>query len=447
MNKNKFYIAIFFVMCLIPLLTMFIPGMTWYSNNEGVMITPQLFDHNKIINVNYPNELCEYFNKRIGLRKQMITIYNRLYVGLFGESPNKDVIVGKKGWLFYGKTLDDYEGINCLSDKELRDIAKTLSLMDENCNLNNKDFLFTIAPNKNSIYPEFMPNYYIRGKNLSDAKRLKKFLDINDVEYADLISEFEKEDKILYRKTDSHWTNEGSGLAADIILKSFETEHKKYYGNKTKVINSERGDLFDMIYPNMKDMSTDVKYTDRTNFIYSRPIRSVEDNFIYTSSQNNNGNLLMFRDSFGNSLHLFMADTFDNACFTRIMPYDLNLATENNSDKVLVEIVERNLNMILLNPPIFDAPQRDIHMSDCENITSNVSIHIEQFNSSEEYFKVGGKLPDSYDYDNIYISVGEQIFEATPAADNGFVAYISSKWNLDEIQILIAKDDNDEKNK
>lgn len=245
-------------MCSVPFLTMFIPGMSWNSKFEGVVSVPRLYDEKKI-NVNCPSEFCEYFNRRIGLRKQMVTMYNKLFVGIFRESPDKDVIAGKDGWLFYGRTLGDYEGTDCLSDKELRDISKMLSLLDENCRRNNIDFVFAVAPNKNSLYSEFMPDYYPKSKVSSDAERLNFFLKKNNIKYVDLFSEFKSQNKILYRKTDSHWTNEGSGLAADAILNMFGMNHKQYFGGSTENTNSENG------------------------------------------------------DSFGNALHLFMADAFGNA--------------------------------------------------------------------------------------------------------------------------------------
>lgn len=440
MNRNKIITVLFFIMCSVPFLTMFIPGMSWNSKLEGVVSVPRLYDENKKINVNCPSEFCEYFNRRIGLRKQMVTMYNKLFVGIFRESPDKDVIAGKDGWLFYGRTLGDYEGTDCLSDKELRDISKTLSLLDENCRRNNIDFVFAVAPNKNSLYSEFMPDYYPKSKVSSDAERLNFFLKKNNIKYVDLFSEFKSQNKILYRKTDSHWTNEGAGLAADAILNMFGMNHKQYFGGSTENTNSENGDLFEMLYPDAHDNGIDTKYTDKLDFNYARQIRSVEDNFIYTNSSGGSGSLLMFRDSFGNALHLFMADAFGNACFTRALPYDMNLAEQNQSDKVLIEIVERNLDWILKNPPIFDAPLRDIGKFDCEDITSRVSYSCNRIDTAKQYMKISGNLKTRFDYESIYVSVGENVYEATPAVDMGFTAYIPNADENSDIKILIKKD-------
>lgn len=56
------------------------------------------------------------------------------------------------GWLYFSDTLPDYMGQG-MSDAELRYLANDLALMQEYIESQGKQFAFTIAPNKNSIYP------------------------------------------------------------------------------------------------------------------------------------------------------------------------------------------------------------------------------------------------------------------------------------------------------
>ena len=68
------------------------------------------------------------------------------------------MILGSDGWLYFSDTLPDYMGQG-MSDAELRYLANDLALMQEYIESQGKQFAFTIAPNKNSIYPEHMPDY------------------------------------------------------------------------------------------------------------------------------------------------------------------------------------------------------------------------------------------------------------------------------------------------
>ena len=88
----------------------------------------------------------------------------------------------------------------------------------------------------------------------------------------------------------------------------------------------------------------------RTSFAYVNQPRSDEDILMQTTQENApNGRLLLCRDSFGNALHSFLAEDFREAIITRQMPYPLEQVQE--SDTVIIEIVERNLPNILKYSP------------------------------------------------------------------------------------------------
>ena len=51
---------------------------------------------------------------------------------IFQVSTASGVIQGTDGWLYYKDSLDDYLGINQLSDRGLFNVAHTLSMMQKN---------------------------------------------------------------------------------------------------------------------------------------------------------------------------------------------------------------------------------------------------------------------------------------------------------------------------
>ncbi len=76
---------------------------------------------------------------------------------------------------------------------------------------------------------------------------------------------------------------------------------------------------------------------------------------ISTANDGGNKSVLMFRDSFGNALYPFAANDFEQARFSRALPYDL---TDIGAyDLVVIEIVERNIGNLLEYPPVLEAAE------------------------------------------------------------------------------------------
>ena len=82
------------------------------------------------------------------------------------------------------------------------------------------------------------------------------------------------------------------------------------------------------------------------------------DSIAIRTSGEGSGVLLAFRDSFGNALYPYLADSFAEARFSRATAYPLNQASEMGADFVLIELVERNLAYLLENVPVMPAPAR-----------------------------------------------------------------------------------------
>jgi len=118
-----------------------------------------------------------------------------------------------------------------------------------------------------------------------------------------------------------------------------------------------KGDLYDMLYPAGDGMETDQVYGGALAFEYDVPIRSAENLTIMTHGSGE-GSLLMFRDSFGNLLYPYLADSFGAALFSRSMPYRLDLIAQREADYVAAELVERNLRYLIRNVPLMPASQR-----------------------------------------------------------------------------------------
>lgn len=430
MKKNFgsfLFLGVFLLMCLWPLVGMAITGPSEAAANERLAASPSL-TRAGAFNTAFLNDTSDYFADHFASRQELITLNAKLEAALFGESAEDDVILGKDGWLFYKSTLDDYQGQDLLSDREIFAAAHCLALMQEYAQSKDVSFLFTVAPNKNTLYPEAMPGRYLRSDAPGDLERLTEALRQEGVAYADLTAAFRAEDAVLYQRLDSHWSNLGAALAHDTILDALGKDAARFYQpERFTAVQDFEADLYRMLYP--AGTEKDVQfYPNRTaQFSYLQPIRSVEDQTIRTVCGGQDGTLLMFRDSFGNTLHTFIAESFGAACFSRAMPYDLSLLDSEGADTLVIEIVERNLDWLVTRAPVFPAPTRDVLPPDtCDSAISFTYA----FSQADSGVCCAGNLGSIPDADSpVWLVCDGTVYEASPAGSGElpFTAYLPAQ--------------------
>ena len=346
--KYKIFTAAFLLLCILPSAGMLFLPPTEAAANERLTPVPQLKNEDGSWNQNVLDDATNYIADHFALRQEMVTANAMLQTGLLATSPAEDVIYGRDGWLYYAETLDDYQNRATLTDEEVRQIAQTIADMQAYCEARGAQFVFTIAPNKNSLYPEHMPARYLQSDSPGNYEKLKPLLEEYGVHYADLFTFLSEQDEILYLKTDSHWTNRGAALAHDLLMETLGLPHTAFAEAEYTTAETHRGDLYEMLYP--KGTAREAQQAYETTFSYVSEPRTAEDILIQTTSPDApNGRLLLCRDSFGNALHPFLAEDFREATITRQMPYPLEQVQAG--DTVIVEIVERNLANLLKYPP------------------------------------------------------------------------------------------------
>ena len=107
MLRNAF-IIIALVICSLPASLMPLVGKSPLGANESPVREPRLMIGDAI-NRNVLSDFSAYIEKHFAYRQELITCHSAIISKVFKVSPVKDVILGKDGWLFYAKTLDDIE--------------------------------------------------------------------------------------------------------------------------------------------------------------------------------------------------------------------------------------------------------------------------------------------------------------------------------------------------
>src|SRR5262249_27317551 len=130
------------------------------------------------------------------------------------------VAVGREGWLFFPQYWDrKYGASDCRAlAEEVRSLAGRLDRLAAHASAHGVTILAAIAPDKETVYPEYMPqpvavrcDLYAELWAALGGKRMRT---------ADLRGALEasKAKEQVYFRTDSHWNPVGGWLAARTLL-------------------------------------------------------------------------------------------------------------------------------------------------------------------------------------------------------------------------------------
>lgn len=205
----KIFLLLALALCLVPSVGMLVHGPAEARANESAARAPELTGRDGALNADYLSELADYAGEGFYLRGELITLYARA-LALFGRSAEDGVVLGTGGWLYYADELPDYSGTEPMTEREIFSAARNLSLMREYCEGLGAQFLFFIAPNKSSLYPQHMPGSYPRAEGAGNAQRLHAALAEEGVPFIDLFALFGAEAEELYFAHDSHWNSRGA---------------------------------------------------------------------------------------------------------------------------------------------------------------------------------------------------------------------------------------------
>lgn len=430
-KSSLIFIIVCMVLCAVPSVGMLVCGPAGAGANEVLSAKPVLQQEDGGINMAYLSELTDYVSDHFFLRQELITAGRRLEAAIFRSSGEEDVILGRDGWLFYASTVGDYTGTDGLTDREVYAAAKNLELMAEYCESIGVDFLFTAAPNKNSLYGEYMPDLGVVASE-HDAQRLYALLDELEVPYLDLFALFGDRDEVLYFAHDSHWNSRGAALAADAVNAAFGGESDYFSGSF--VPQPHAGDLYEMLYPSAADSEQDLVYTPALELTYEigggRP-----DSITIVALGGGERRLFVYRDSFGNNWYPYLADSSAWARFSRSTTYDLTALTGFAADCLLIELVERNLGYLIDNTPVLPAPERAVARP--QSASGTISLRRTETGSPAGYVRLSGRLPASADAGTpVYVVCGGRTFEALLTRD-GFAAYVPAELTPEQVLVFV----------
>lgn len=418
----RLFAALFLTICAIPTLATLLLGPSKPVANETPVPRPQLRQPDNSLNWAFLSDAGDWFAKHFAFRPQLITADSAWKAALLATSSQKQVALGQDGWLYYAETLDDYTGADAITPRQAFCCARSLKLVQDWAESQNTGFLFTVAPNKLSLYPGHFPGKLEKGAPTS-AKLLATQLEAQGVAYADLFSALSSVDEALYHAADSHWNNRGAALAHDVLLENLGIGAAPAFEKPGHFEGSHQPDLYGMLYPASSWLDQQFIFDQPPAFTYDAPVQGPDDILIHTTGQGDYS-LLMFRDSFGNALHSLLAESFAASTFTRSTPYDLSPAA--TVDFVILEIVERNISRLAQGGYLLPAPLVGFTPSGAEQEAPAVYTS-QPVQSLPGYVQVTGALPfPCQANDRILLEAGGVYYEAFPTSGEteGFTAVL-----------------------
>mgnify|MGYP000901094594 CR=1 FL=1 len=415
------YIIAFLTISLAPLL-----AMPFYQNNSSenrvLAKMPQVVE-NGTINNRYFSSLDQYFSDNFAGRLGMVQLNELLYISVLKQAANEKVVYGRDSWLYFHETISDYVGQTQLSDSDIQRLVTVLTLQSQYLQQQGIPFVFTVAPNKNTIYPEYMPERYYRSSKPTVLERLTGALKNSGVIYSDITAALAsaKSKERVYHKTDTHWNDLGARVGFNRLMADIKTVLPAFsYDDFSRAEAEETtapGDLKKMLFPMAKEadegrtsLRIEKKHSPQT------PYKSVEDPQITTTSQVNGRRIMMFRDSFGNAIIPFVSDNFGYAYYSREYPVNLTGLDTHNPDVVVYEIVQRNIPKLLERAPIMPALPREFAIPSASNAGGRLYTR-----KKGDYIHIYGYLEDeSGDSYRSYVTLkNRKVYEAFPILESG----------------------------
>lgn len=306
----------------------------------------------------FPAKFQTYFNDNFGFRNTLVRGNYFLKYRLLGASPSSQVIIGKKGWLFYTGEgeVEDCRGVTDFTDEQLQRWTMNFELKKTWLAAQGIRYLLVIPPNKSTVYPEYLPDALTRVQPVSGVNEFIDYVKKNSqVELVDLRKTLAdaKATGDVYFKTDTHWNNYGAFHAYAEIIKPIVSWFPEITPLKLEDFSIEKkhgasGDLAGMI-GGLEFLSEDqFDLTPKKHFTATlfEKNENARDPFTMEKSNDQLPNAVIFRDSFFTAMVPFVADNFSSSRYywqrwDTLTPIT-DIIDRYHPDIVIEEVVERS---------------------------------------------------------------------------------------------------------
>jgi alginate O-acetyltransferase complex protein AlgJ len=305
-----------------------------------------------------PGRVQLYLQRRFGFRGALVRAHGHLKVHGLGVSSSHSVLLGKEGWLYLASehSLDDYRRLAPLTSELLAKHRAALTERKAWLASRGIEYVFFCAPNKHTIYPQFMPDTVRRGRGPSWLDQLIAaapglVLDVRPALRA------AAEQARVYHRTDTHWNELGGAVATDALTRALMKRHANLQA--LNLAHLERvqeelpgGDLARMLglKHDMHEEGWAVRFRSAGEIRDGGKALVIEPVDVQNTERARIlnphaplGKAVVFRDSFGELLKRPFAQLFRESVFVWTDEFDPALIEQEQPEFVIQELVERRL--------------------------------------------------------------------------------------------------------
>lgn len=313
-------------------------------------------------------------------------VYNRPWIKksdmvpgvlLKGDADYSTTLIGYDNFLFCGDTMGDYDGTSLYAESRINSLVSKVVKQKEWLESKGKKLYIVMVPNKNSVYPEYMPDNY----SMASYRRIDQVINalsaagITVIDGRDplIAAKNANSQRLLYYKTDTHWNNHG-GFE---VYKALMAQIKKDFPNAVLHTRSDYQINYAETY--MKDQAYYLGYYDATSeigpiytlktgntadllsyqpkdkwgqfaFAYEWPDGYCDRLYYMTfiNYDNKNApNMYILRDSYSIALIPFLKDSFYKSTYNWSYYFSKNDILKSNADVVIIECVEKHIKDML----------------------------------------------------------------------------------------------------
>ncbi|MDX1708074.1 MAG: sialate O-acetylesterase [Desulfobacterales bacterium] len=329
----KKFLTIIFVLMLLS------PAAAWLMRLDldlGVKrlgLKPPRFDARLLLENDVYRSFDQYLNDSFSVRDPLILAKRWLDYHLFGMTDTGAVHVGSQGWLYSRQSIADVQKDACDDAALIEQLALSLHAIELTIAAADRRFLFMVAPNKSTIYPEFLgfipsdricrQSHYDLLLEAFERHPLKGFVRLdNRLRYA------KSSEHLLYNPGSRYWNARGAGVAAEAIAeKIFQTDDRHHRFDVRPIDLQQQADLA----RRMLGLHT----------------RIANDALIQlTSAESSEGlSAVVFGDAYFNSLVPYLSQTLRQLTVINAERFSSGLPGENwhSADLVVLEKAESEL--------------------------------------------------------------------------------------------------------
>lgn len=345
-------LAAFFLVILFPLWGLLFPQPKVESLEENRNMTEWSFSGSLKDRI---GTLENYLNDHLAFRQSMITAVLRANL-LLGESPHPLVAAGFDGWLYYFTGTEDLHRGDGLDEDQLKELCDAQQKTTDVFTAAGVDFHLLLAPDKNSVYPGFLPlSHRIRpGVSTVDqmVSALRKNTSVRITDPRGALSFAAENGSLQYYKTDTHWNANGAWTAYQVLVDDLLPDHPSIRRLAEEDLvhfeASTSGDLASMIGQKGVMVDTFDCVSIREETAREDPERSTGGFTVMVNGAIPDAPRLLFiHDSFGEAIAPFLQESFSEVWFmTNENVTFASLGDLSRFDIVVFEIVERDRGLL-----------------------------------------------------------------------------------------------------